>query len=301
MGLISRVSSRTYSMKLESCPMPIILWFSFVIVLLYKVINKAVFESKTLTINGGITAAFMGFITLGFRPIIGVQLLSFFYLGKFVTKFGKTKKKNLEFNYSEKRNAYQVLANGSIPTILTIFSLLNNNSTNLSCFTNCNIFYDKILLIGSLVSFSANLGDTFSSELGILSKDEPRMITNPFKKVPPGTNGGVTLWGFIAALLAGLALGTITWFFVCVKLQIINVMTLLKILQISTLGSLLGTTLDSILGTLEFSGYNDGKVVDWEFVKHAKKQDNQIKTINSINLLSGNQVNFLSSLITTIT
>ena len=41
--------------------------------------------------------------------------------------------------------------------------------------------------------------DTFSSELGILSKTKPRLLTSwTFRQVPPGTNGGVTAWGTLA-------------------------------------------------------------------------------------------------------
>ena len=44
--------------------------------------------------------------------------------------------------------------------------------------------------------------DTFSSELGILSKGNPRLLTSwNFRKVPPGTNGGITLLGTLAGFL----------------------------------------------------------------------------------------------------
>lgn len=44
--------------------------------------------------------------------------------------------------------------------------------------------------------------DTFSSELGILSKSKPRLLTSTnFREVPPGTNGGITLLGTMAGFL----------------------------------------------------------------------------------------------------
>lgn len=48
-------------------------------------------------------------------------------------------------------------------------------------------------------NYAAVAADTFSSELGILSKSRPRLLTSwNFREVPPGTNGGVTLTGTLA-------------------------------------------------------------------------------------------------------
>ena len=49
------------------------------------------------------------------------------------------------------------------------------------------------LTLSYLVFFACCVGDTCASEPGILSKSLPRLVTKPWKKVPPGTNGGVWL------------------------------------------------------------------------------------------------------------
>jgi uncharacterized membrane protein len=59
-----------------------------------------------------------------------------------------------------------------------------------------------ILTVGIVANYAAVAADTFSSELGILSKSRPWLITSfPPRQVPPGTNGGVTVWGTFAGLL----------------------------------------------------------------------------------------------------
>lgn len=45
-----------------------------------------------------------------------------------------------------------------------------------------------------IANYAATLADTLSSELGILSRSPPRLITT-LRETPRGTNGGVTLYG----------------------------------------------------------------------------------------------------------
>lgn len=52
------------------------------------------------------------------------------------------------------------------------------------------------------------LGDTLASELGILSKSPPLLITT-FRRVPPGTNGAMSVLGTTVSILGGGFIGLI--------------------------------------------------------------------------------------------
>lgn len=59
-------------------------------------------------------------------------------------------------------------------------------------------------------NYVAVAADTFSSELGILAKSKPRLVTAPWKVVPKGTNGGVTIIGLLAGALGALFISIVT-------------------------------------------------------------------------------------------
>jgi uncharacterized membrane protein len=74
---------------------------------------------------------------------------------------------------------------------------------------SCYSWPGDILIVGIVANYAAVAADTFSSELGILSKSQPRLITSlTLRKVPPGTNGGVTVYGLMAGFLGSLIIVT---------------------------------------------------------------------------------------------
>lgn len=64
----------------------------------------------------------------------------------------------------------------------------------------------RALIYAAVFHFATSLGDTLASELGILAKTSPVSILT-FKKVPPGTNGGITVPGLVWSALGGTIMG----------------------------------------------------------------------------------------------
>lgn len=115
-------------------------------------------------------------------------------------------------------------------------------------------------------NYAAVAADTLSSELGILSKSKPRLITAPWRVVPPGTNGGVTMAGLGAGLLgAGLIAATSTLLLPFCKDWDVSQKT--QFTLATTLAGFSGTLLDSLLGALFQASVVDvhsGKIVEGE-------------------------------------
>lgn len=142
----------------------------------------------------------------------------------------------------------------------------------------CFSWGGDLLVIGIIANYAAVAADTFSSELGILSKAEPRLITSPtLRKVPRGTNGGVTLLGLGAGLLGSMIIVTAAIPF----LPFCNDDTAGKLgggtpwtagqrrqlMAGLTLWGVLGSLLDSFLGALFQRSVKDvrtGKIVEGE-------------------------------------
>lgn len=179
-----------------------------------------------------------------------------------------------------------VLANSLVASILSLLHAyqLRQRAAYVSQYQTipdgsfCFAWGGDLLVIGIIANYAAVAADTFSSELGILAKGPPRLITSPtFRKVPPGTNGGVTLTGLGAGLLGSMIIVVASVFFV----PFCNGQTAGKLggdvpwtqsqrnmlMYGLTLWGALGSVLDSFLGgTLQRSvrDVRSGKIVEGE-------------------------------------
>ncbi|KAI1875245.1 hypothetical protein JX265_004303 [Neoarthrinium moseri] len=157
-----------------------------------------------------------------------VLLCVFFLAGTRVTKIKKDVKASLTLHSQGSsggegpRTHVQVLANSLVASVLTLLHAyqlrLRRNAIVSGELPQGSFCYSwgngDILVIGIIANYAAVCADTFSSELGILSKSSPRLITSlNLRKVPPGTNGGVTLWGLVAGFFGSMVIVTTSLLF----------------------------------------------------------------------------------------
>ncbi|KAI0378516.1 integral membrane protein DUF92-domain-containing protein [Hypomontagnella monticulosa] len=178
------------------------------------------YSHKSLTPLGIFTAALTA-IAHAVHPwnLPFVLLVVFFLAGTRVTKIKANVKAGLTLNSQGSsggegpRTHVQVLANSLMASILTLLHAYQLYMRRQTVVTNreipggsfCYKWGGDVLVVGIIANYAAVCADTFSSELGILSRSPPRLITSlSLRKVPPGTNGGVTLWGLAAGLLGSM-------------------------------------------------------------------------------------------------
>ncbi|KAL6621313.1 hypothetical protein ACP70R_033745 [Stipagrostis hirtigluma subsp. patula] len=186
----------------------------------------------------------------------------------------------------------QVLANSTIATILVVIFALMTGGQDRCLDSNDS----KIItgIIGGIIGhYCCCNGDTWSSEIGVLSEEQPRLITT-LKPVRKGTNGGVTLQGLLAATAGGLTIGLafVVVGLLTAKCSFDMALRQLLVLPISAAG-LLGSLIDSFLGaTLQFSGYCSVRK------KVVSKRGPTVTKTSGMTVLDNDAVNAVSVLLT---
>jgi len=184
-----------------------------------------------------------------------------------------------------------VFANGFFGTLLSVIFFYVQGEDIAINFTR--EWWPSFLLCSHLGHFACCCGDTFASEVGILSKSKPFLVTN-FKEVPHGTNGGISFLGTLASLLGGTFIGFVFWLSGFLSLRMYDTPQW-PLIVIGSLGGLLGSLIDSFLGaTLQISSWDpkSQKVVNYS--------SSTTKHISGNDILDNHQVNFVSAVFTSL-
>ncbi|XAR66959.1 hypothetical protein NMG60_11013357 [Bertholletia excelsa] len=255
------------------------------------------YKRNSLNLSG----AFLGFLVLSIHIAAnyryGAMLLVFFFTSSKFTRVGEEKKRSLDADFKEggQRDWIQVLFNSGLATILVMIVWQLSGSEDKCLDTQKSPLVTS--LIGGIIGhYACTNGDTWSSELGMLSDAQPRLITT-LKTVRRGTNGGVTKAGLLAATAAGCLIGltfVLLGFFIT-RCAFDVALKQLLVIPVSAVAGLGGSVIDSLLGaTLQFSGYCTvrNKVVS--------RPGPTVKRISGVSILDNNAVNLVSAFITTV-
>ena len=193
---------------------------------------------QALTTSGVIGAILVGTLIFGLGGWVwGLLLITFFVSSSWLSHYRTLDKAAVaeKFAKGSRRDIGQVLANGGLGAILAIvFSR-----------------YPEPLLFAAFVGVMATVNaDTWATELGILSRVPPRMITTG-DVVVPGTSGGVTRLGIWASVAGSLLIGTVATALVQVASLLGGNGWSLRAISytlVAVAGGLAGSLFDSLLG-----------------------------------------------------
>jgi uncharacterized membrane protein len=270
------------------------MWFLLILrlcisLLLGYIIARRGLKRGSLSSSGATCAFIVGSVILFTNLALGLSLIVFYISGSALTRYKENFKMTIDLDAKKgggQRTMNQVLCTAGIPTLACLGLLVSPVITSPpSDISLCPSYKEELglknILLGLFLgSLSCVAGDTFASELGILSSTEPVLITTS-ERVPRGTSGGVTLYGFLVSALGGLLVGFI------MALDVIGIRWNLLLLNISMcenetllysfffypfLGAcmgLLGSIIDSILGATLQRTWFDTKIgkVTAEFPK----------------------------------
>ena len=241
-------------------------------VILGLFISIVSYKLKLLSLNGAIATFFLAWIIFGFGQVKWtVPILTFFIFSSLLSKLRKkiNPKVDSYFQKSDQRDYVQVLANGGFPGILVLLNQIHTSE----------LFY-----IAYVSAIAAVCSDTWATEIGTLIKSKTFNIIN-FHQVEQGISGGVSLIGFIGAVLGAILIS------VSASPWLNNFSEFMMIIFIS---GFLGSTFDSVLGSTLQGKFNCvicNKTVDNKI--HCGKNSD---LISGIKWLNNDAVNFAASL-----
>lgn len=198
----------------------------------------------SLAKDGGIAAWVVGTLIYGFGGWQWAVLLgAFFVSSSLLSHYKEGVKQTIaeeKFDKTNQRDAGQVLANGGLGALVAVMHAVVPSTVWLPLF------------VGIMATVTA---DTWATELGTLSQQQPRLITTG-RPVTVGTSGGVTVWGTAVSLFGGLFIGGCAWG--------VGLGTGWFLLM-AGLGGLAGSLFDSLLGaTVQRLYYSDGLQTETE-------------------------------------
>ncbi len=179
---------------------------------------------------------FLASLAVGYPILLGgglrwfVIVATFFVLGVAFTWYRYEYKKSIG-SAQEKggtRNWPNILANGGIAALLGLGEFLGGGLAF------------AVLYVGAI---SAAASDTVATELGLLNRSPPRLITDLKRAVSPGTSGGVSPMGIGGTLMASALIGV-----VAALLGVANGLQPEYVVAVSMSGGFVGSIADSVAG-----------------------------------------------------
>jgi uncharacterized protein (TIGR00297 family) len=241
---------------------------------------------KALTISGAIGAILVGTLIFGFGGWVwGFLLITFFVSSSWLSHYRRADKELVaeKFAKGSRRDLGQALANGGLAAVLALVHTQ---------------YPDPLVFAAFLGVMSTVNADTWATELGVLSRIPPRLITSG-QEVAPGTSGGVTRLGTWSAIAGALLIGAVATALTQIG-ALINgsgwSLSAIAYPLLAVAGGVTGSFVDSLLGaTVQGIYYCERCDKETESAIHHCGQ--AAHPLRGWGWLNNDMVNFLSSMV----
>ncbi len=218
--------------------------------LLSAAIGLLAYQRQSLARSGVVGAILVGTLIFGFGGWTwGLVLIAFFVSSSLLSHYRKADKVAIaeKFAKGERRDMGQVLANGGVGALLALGVYVLIDLGGQARAGNPLYIYFTLAYFGAMATVNA---DTWATELGVLAREAPRLITTG-RPASPGTSGGITRYGTLAALTGAAFIGAAA--FVLIQLAALAttgqlLLTDLPIVVIAATAGVIGSLFDSLLG-----------------------------------------------------
>jgi uncharacterized protein (TIGR00297 family) len=241
---------------------------------------------RALSASGVAGAIVVGTLIFGFGGWIwGLLLITFFVSSSWLSHYRRSEKESIadKFAKGSRRDLGQTLANGGLGALLAIASIAVTDPLLFAAF------------IGVMATVNA---DTWATEMGVLSRVPPRLVTTG-QVVPPGTSGGVSRLGTWASVAGALLIGAMaTALSQIASLLAGNHWQLEAITYplLAVAGGLVGSLFDSLLGaTVQRVYYCEWCAKETESPVH--RCGRRARPLRGLSWLNNDVVNFIASLL----
>jgi uncharacterized protein (TIGR00297 family) len=252
----------------------------FIALLCSGIIGGLACWRNSLTIGGWLGAVIVGTATLGFGGWSwGLAVVVFFVTSSMLSRYKQRLKEaqaGEKFEKGGQRDFAQTMANGGIAALLALLAaLFGAPPFLLAVFT------------GVIATVTA---DTWATELGVLSKGTPRLITTG-QPVEPGTSGGITLTGTLAEVAGALLIGATLLVVTAIESEAL----LWWLIPAAAIGGVVGAMYDSLLGATVQALYHTAEGKETE--KAAAPDGTPHQRVRGWRWLNNDLVNMASSLV----